>query len=320
VVYVSAWLKCYYPAAFAAALINSQPMGFYAPAQLVRDAREHGVEVRGVDINSSDYDCTLEPMAHTAAIDRSGGTRLDSQLALRLGLRMIRGLPVAAAETIVAARAAGPFRTLNDLARRTRLGRNVLVRLAKADALGSLRVNRRTGLWQALARPRQQTPLPLFDSLPDELAPSDVQTRLPRLSDFDEVLADYRTAGLSLRAHPISFFRTQLERLGIVRAEELPRRTPGKVVAVAGVVLVRQRPSTASGITFMTIEDETGVSNLVVRPAIWRRFRSAAANSAALVARGVLEREGEVIHILVHRIEDMTELTGRLDNRSRDFQ
>ncbi|MBI2825754.1 MAG: error-prone DNA polymerase [Planctomycetia bacterium] len=304
-VYVSAWLKRYHPAAFAAALLNSQPMGFYAPAQLVRDAREHGVRVLPADVNESQWDCTLEP---------SKGT-----LALRLGLRQLAGLPTAAVEKIVAARRAGPFRSLADLARRAGLGRPLLVRLAKADALRSLALDRRGGLWQALAHEQSARALPLFDRAKSD-EDQEPEAPLAALSDYEEVLADYRTAGLSLRAHPLSFFREMLTGLRVLRARELPHVRSGRQVRVAGLVLVRQRPGTASGITFVTLEDETGVANLIVRPAIWQRYRRAAKGAAALVAHGKLERQGEVIHVLVNRLDDLVELSRRIGSQSRDFR
>ncbi|HEY4312467.1 MAG TPA: error-prone DNA polymerase [Pirellulales bacterium] len=302
-VYVSAWLKHYYPAAFAAALVNSQPMGFYAPAQLVRDAREHGVKVLPVDVNLSEWDCTLEE---------------GPEFALRLGLRLLLGLPAGVAERISTARGAGSFRSLDDLARRARLGRPLLVRLVKADAVRSLDLDRRTGLWQALAAGEQARALPLFDPLP-EAAEQESAALLPALTTYEEVLADYQTAGLSLRAHPMSFLRATLTPLGVIRANELSAARHGRQVRVAGLVLVRQRPGTASGITFVTLEDETGVANLVIRPDIWQRFRPAAKNAVALLAQGRLERQGEVIHILANRLIDVHEISARMDSHSRDF-
>jgi error-prone DNA polymerase len=303
-VYVSAWLKHYYPDAFAAALLNSQPMGFYAPAQLVRDAREHGVEARPVDVNESEWDCTLE--------------ELGDGCALRLGFRQLRGLPKKEAAAIVEARRAGPFCSVEDFARRTGLGRATIMRLAKADAFNSLQLDRRGALWQALGQHRDR-PLPLFDRLPAaevEAWPSE----LPALAPFEEVVADYRAAGLSLKGHPMAFLRPRLVELRVTPAASLARTQSGSWVRVAGLVLVRQRPGTASGITFVTLEDETGVANLIVRPDVWERYRRAASTSTAIVAHGRLERHGQVIHVLTSKLEDLAPVTQRLTTQSRDFR
>jgi error-prone DNA polymerase len=296
-VYVSAWLKHYYPAAFAAALINSQPMGFYAPAQLVRDARAHDVEVLPVDVNYSDWDCTLE------------------LIFLRLGFRMIRGLSEEAAKKIMAARTE-PFHSVADLTARTGLGRAVIKRLAEADAFGSLRLNRRAALWQALDQTPSVEDLPLFDSL--ETADSTVPV-LPALTAQQEVYADYRTAGLSLRRHPMSFFREQLQAMNVLPATELVRQRHGRSVRVAGLVLMRQRPGTAKGITFVTLEDETGTANLIIHANTWKKYEIPARRASALVAEGRLERKDEVVHILVRRLEDLKSHVEQLHHRSRDF-
>jgi error-prone DNA polymerase len=298
-VYVSSWLKHYYPAAFTAALINSQPMGFYAPAQLIRDAREHGIEVRPIDVNASGWDCSLENGA------------------LRLGMRLVSGLSEAHARTIERSRERGAFGGWDDFARRTRLSRSVVARLAAADAFGSLLLDRRGALWQALAEekaPRQQ---PLFASL----APQDEPlAALPRLPMREEVVADYRASGLSLKAHPISFVREKLDRMGILPCERLATHPANRHVRVAGIVLMRQRPSTAKGITFVTLEDETGAANLIVRQDVWQRFYRAARTAAALVAHGRLQRQGRVIYVLVTKLEDLSEMTRGLESQSRDFR
>jgi error-prone DNA polymerase len=297
-VYVSSWLKCYYPAAFTAALINSQPMGFYAPAQLVRNAREHGVEVRGVDVGASRWDCTLEDGA------------------LRLGLRLVKGLSESQARRIEAVRAQGPFQSWDDFARRTRLNQAVMSRLAGADAFASLALDRRGALWQALGEESTPRVLPLLDALvPDDEPPAP----LPRLSPQDEVVADYRTAGLSLKAHPMQFQRRRLEALGIVPAARLATHPANRHVRTAGIVLVRQRPSTAKGITFVTLEDETGTSNLIVRQDVWQKFYRPARTAAALIAEGRLQRQGRVIHVLVTKLEDLSETLRGLSSQSRDF-
>jgi len=305
-VYVSAWLKYHHLAAFTAALLNSQPMGFYGPAQLVRNAREHGVEVRGVDVAASDWDCTLEPAARDE--------HTTQPHALRLGLRMLDGLAESEAARIVAARAAGPFRSTADLARRAALGRTTLARLAKAGALGSLAADSRQALWNALAQDRHE--LPLFDK---QEAPDEPEPGLPQPSEAEAVLADYRAMGLSLRAHPLSFLRTELDKRGVVPAVELATAPRGEPVRVAGLVLVRQRPSTAKGVTFVTLEDETGVANLIIRPAVWRRCRRAALRAVLLLAHGRLQREQDVIHVLVTRLEDLSDHVSPLGPQSRDF-
>lgn len=304
-VYVSAWLKCHHPAVFAAAVINSQPMGFYAPAQLVRDAREHGVEVRGVDANYSRWDCTLESQA------------TGTSPALRLGFRMLAGMRKVDAETIERERAREPYRSIEDFTVRTGLPRTVIVRLSDADAFGSLRLDRRGALWNALAQERAPQPMPLFDDLPGE---DDHQEALPRLDAEAEVHADYRATGLSLRAHPISFYRDQLRVLRVATSRELATRPSGRPVRVAGLVLLRQRPSTAKGITFVTLEDETGTANLVIRPPIWERYYRVAKTSAAMIAHGKLERKHGVIHVVVNKLEDLQGRIREMSSRSRDFR
>jgi error-prone DNA polymerase len=312
-VYVSAWLKHYYPAAFAAALLNSQPMGFYAPAQLVRDARDHGVEVRHVDVNHSNWDCTLEGR-HTSV---SSVVNTKPALALRLGLRMVSGLPEKSAAAIECARAAGLFRSLRDFTRRTRLTRGVLTRLSRADAFGSLGSDRRGALWDTLAQSNTAERQPLLENLTDD----DPQpSGLEPLALPDQVAADYRTIGLSLRAHPMSFRRAELDRLGVLPAEKLLALADGKPVTVAGLVLLRQRPGTAKGITFVTLEDETGTVNLVVHQKTWDRFHRVTRHSPVWLARGRLERQGLVIHVVVQHLDDLSRRLGELRLRSRDFR
>jgi len=334
-VYVSAWLKCHYPAAFCAAILNSQPMGFYAPAQLVADAGRHGVEVRPVDVNFSRWECTLE----VSPASPSGACSVPRRCpppAVRLGFLMVRGMSSAHAEKIETARAGRPFRSVEEFVRRTGLSRAVTMRLAKAGAFGSLGLARRDALWDALAQDRKE--LPLFDGLQTQNGPGKQTLRstaqelghpagdslgvpapLPPMSPAEEVLADYRTLGLSLQAHPMQFLREGLARLGAVPAQQLKALPDGKPVCVAGIVLVRQRPSTAKGITFVTLEDETGMANLIVRPAIWSRFRQAALTATALLAHGRLERQHEVIHLLATRLEDLSHYLAELAPQSRDF-
>ena len=310
--WVSAWLKHYYPAAFTAALLNSQPMGFYAPAQLVRDARDHGVEVRPVDVNFSDWDCTLEPASAGPGPTRHEAAR-GLGPALRLGFRLVSGLARRHVEGIIAARGVGEFRTFDDFTRRTRFSNSVLTTLTRADVFGSNDLRRRPALWAAL--PLQKT-LPLFGAIDSK----DEAPRLPAMTAHEEVLADYRSSGLSLKGHPMSVLRPELDRRGVVPADQLVRMPADRKLRVAGLVLLRQRPSTARGITFVTLEDESGIANLVVRPDVWERFRNVARGSNAVLARGMLQREGDVIHVVVDRLDDLSELLPSVHLRSRDFR
>ena len=303
-VYVSAWLKCHHPAIFAAGLLNSQPMGFYAPAQLVRNAREHGAEVRPVDVNHSHWDCTIET-------DAAGSE--PRSFSLRLGLRMVSGFSERHAASIERARQRGPFRSLDDFSCRTRLPRAAIVKLARADVFESLRLDRRAALWRSLD---QEPELPLFAGREEEEAPIE----LPSMAPGEEVIADYRTIGLSLRAHPMSFVRADLERRNVTPAERLERLPDGLSVCVAGLVLLRQQPSTAKGIRFVTLEDETGVANLVIRPHTWERYHHLARSAVAYLAHGKLESRHGVIHLLTHRIEDLSALLHNLRQPSRDFR
>ncbi|HEX4146788.1 MAG TPA: error-prone DNA polymerase [Pirellulales bacterium] len=362
-VYASAWLKHHYPAAFAASLLNSQPMGFYAPAQLVRSASEHGVEVRPIDVAASRWDCTLEERASlpengtgseqsVGNPDKAGHREVPVPIfsqapvsppvsvgrwALRLGLRLISGLSADHAQTIERVRQQGKFRSLDDFSRRTRLGPAVLRRLAAADALASLGHDRRGTLWEVLGQGDVRENLPLFADAPLIDAPvlgvpaADVSVidlpdepigsfPLPPLGLHEEVVADYQTIGLSLRAHPLRFEREKLARLGVVPAARLATLADRSSVRVAGLVLVRQRPATASGITFVTLEDETGTANLIVRPDVWRRFFEAACRATILVAHGRLQRQGEIVHVLVARLEDFSPTGGDIASQSRDFR
>jgi error-prone DNA polymerase len=320
-VYVSAWLKCHYPAAFAAALINSQPMGFYAPAQLVADAKKHGVEVRPVDVNFSDWDCTLETgvRGQGSGVSEDGGFSFLTPdpwpltPVLRLGFRLIHGLARKHVDRIVEARRDGPFQTFSEFVHRTGLRAAALKRLSQADAFGSLRMDRGATLWQSLP---ERGPLTSFDPLDGEEAPAS----LPPLTPLEEVLADYRSAGLTLRQHPVSFLRALLDSLGVAPAERLFTLPNDRRLKVAGIVLLRQRPSTANGITFVTLEDETGTVNLIVHRAVWERYRRIARSAVAMIAHGWLQRESEVIHVLVTRLEDLSERFAELVIKSRDFR
>jgi len=328
-VYASAWLKCHYPAAFTAAVLNSQPMGFYAPAQLIRDARQHGIEVRPADVHASDWDCTLEgegtgpffgqpafPCKSVPTENMYLSPWNQGVLALRLGLRLLSGLSPSTARVIEHAQAEGRFTSVADFARRTGLGRGVIQRLAKADAFASLALDRRSSLWDSLAQDERVGSRPLLDALVDDEAPSP----LPAMSLQEEVYADYRTVGLSLRAHPISFFRQQLRALRVTPAGELSRLRNGRPVRVAGLVLLRQRPSTAKGITFVTLEDETGLANLVVHQRTWERFHAVTRHAAAWLASGRLEIKDSIVHVIVGRLEDLSGQLRDVHIKSRDFR
>ena len=334
-VYVSAWLKRHYPAAFTASILNSQPMGFYAPAQLISDVRQHGVQVLPVDVNHSDWDCTLEPnesplakqpIEHaqqalngddSAAAQRSADHPPSvKDYSLRLGMRMISGLPIAHAESILEARRKGLFSSIADLTRRARLGQKVITQLSAADAFHSMNQDRRTALWQALAQEQKPMHQPLFDTLDCD---DDEISTLPPLSDEQQVLEDYRTVGLSLKAHPLTFHRDQLDQWRITPASQLQRHADNRHTRVAGIVTLRQRPATAKGITFVTLEDETGTANLVVKPSIWERYYKIARQSPAWIAHGKLENRKGVIHVVVNRIEDLSERLGDHNIKSRDF-
>ncbi|MCO6436053.1 MAG: hypothetical protein J5J06_03095 [Phycisphaerae bacterium] len=397
-VYASAWIKCYYPEVFAAALLNSQPLGFYAPAQIVRDAQEHGVVVRGVDANYSEWDCTLEeegtearrhegteqtrgngqqatgnrkkeatkPRSHEATEPRRGkrgngqratgnrkkeatkprshgatkGWRGEAKKArrheategrkeesteggdgpaLRLGLRMVDGLRRRDADAIVeAVRRFGPFASVFDLWRASEVSASTLHVLATADAFRSMGLDRQHALWEV--RALKGRALPLFDGIPES---RDGGVRLPAVPPADDVTRDYCSVGLSLKAHPVSFLRERLSGLRVITAAEAKdeRASPfGRRAAVGGVVLFRQRPGTAKGVMFMTIEDETARLDLIVRPEVYERFRDAAVYARLVIARGRIERRGSVVHLLVAGFENIEDWVADLPRRSRDFR
>jgi error-prone DNA polymerase len=323
-VYVSAWLKCHYPAAFAAALLNSQPMGFYAPAQIVRDAGEHGVVVRPVEINASQWDCTLEPCAESA-----------NGVALRLGLREVKGLQEAEAARLTAARGAG-YASIAELKARAGLGRATLEALARADAYRSLAQDRRQSFWSVRALPAD-APLPLFahaaacvtsppagEGAPgaligDHAASAEAQVALPRATLGEEIIDDYASLRLSLRAHPLALLRPALAARGIVPCAALGALPAGRRTTVAGLVLVRQRPGTAKGVIFATLEDETGIANLVIWGQVFERFRRTVLNARLMACRGRVQREGLVIHLVAERLSDRSaelDRLGALDARA----
>jgi error-prone DNA polymerase len=236
---------------------------------------------------------------------------------LRLGMRLIRGFSERDAIAIVEARKHAPFTSIADFTSRTGLGKAAIKRLADADAFGSLELNRRAALWQALDQPAKSEDLPLFAAL--EAADSAIPA-LAQLTPQQEVYADYHTAGLSLRKHPMAFFREQLERMKVTRAADLVRQPHGRSVRVAGLVLMRQRPGTAKGITFVTLEDETGAANLIIHLDTWKKYELPARRASALIVEGRLERKDQVVHILVRRLADLNEQVKDLHHRSRDFR
>ena len=300
-VYASAWLKCHYPAVFACALLNSQPMGFYAPAQIVRDARAHGVEVRPVDVNASEWDSTLEPAA-------GGGGRL----ALRLGFRLAKGLGEEVARRVVAARGNG-YREVADVLRRAGLGERAMAALAAADAFGSLDLGRREGWW-AVER-LKGPPLPLFAAAGEPASGPDPPVALPPAAPGEEIAADYRSVGLSLRGHPVALLR-EVVGAGITWSGTLGSVRSGRWVAVAGVVLARQRPRTAKGVVFLTLEDMQGAVNVVVWERVFRRFRFEVQDARLMRVEGRVESSESVVHVIAERIVDLSEWLGRLADGS----
>ncbi|HZB69492.1 MAG TPA: OB-fold nucleic acid binding domain-containing protein, partial [Sphingomicrobium sp.] len=287
-VYVSSWIRWRYPAAFAAALLNSQPMGFYAPAQIVRDAREHGVEVRGVDVNHSDWDCMLENGA------------------LRLGLRMIEGLRIADAERLVAARGARPYASVEDLRTRGHVPVHAIERLAAADSFRSMKLDRRAALWDSRAL-KAAPDLPLFAAADarDEGAEAE-PAQLPAMPLSEHVVNDYQTVRLSLKAHPMRFLREHYAGRGFVTASDLETLRDGKRLSIAGLVLIRQRPGSAKGVVFITIEDETGIANLIVWPDVFAKQRKIVMGARLMAVQGVVQRDEDVIHVIARRLEDDT--------------
>jgi error-prone DNA polymerase len=315
-VYASAWIKCRYPDVFAAALLNSQPMGFYAPAQIVRDAQEHGVEVRPVDVNFSDWDCTLEPgpKARDRLHPRHAEMRDDirTERALRLGLREIGGLSEDHGRKIAEMRGEG-FDSVRDLWLRTRLPPAALERLAAADAFRSLGLDRREVLWavRALQRTGDKDDLPLLARVAMQEIEHDAA--LPPMRIGEHVVEDYRHLHLSLKAHPVSFLRADLDRRGIIRHEHLNALRSGAVVTVAGLVLVRQRPGDAKAI-FMTLEDETGVANAIVWLRTFEAYRPVVLGARLASVTGKLQNESGVIHVIADRLDDLTPLLRRLSD------
>jgi error-prone DNA polymerase len=294
-VYVSSWLKWRYPGAFACALLNSQPMGFYAPAQIVRDAREHGVAVREVDVNHSEWDCTLEDGA------------------LRLGLRQIDGLPREAADRLVSRR---PYRTVEELRSRGGVPVHAIRRLAAADAFRSMELDRRAALWDSSAL-KQAPDLPLFTyaKVGDEGTETD-PAQLPAMPLAEHVVNDYQTIRLSLKAHPMRFLRGHYDDRKFITADRLAAIRDGKRLSIAGLVLIRQRPGSAKGVVFITIEDETGIANLVIWPDVFEKQRKIVMGARLMAVHGIVQRDpdSDVIHVVARRLEDDSQMLRHLSD------
>lgn len=318
-VYVSSWLKCHYPAVFACGLLNSQPMGFYAPAQIVRDAREHGVTVHPVDVNFSYWDSTLE-------LAEQGGQ------ALRLGLRQVDGLKELEAEKIMRARGVGsepiraakkkvplsePFVDVQEVHERSGVEVATLERLAEADAFRSLGLDRRQALWQVRALARSQ-PMPLFVWAEAREQGQEPAVNLPHMALSEHVVNDYQSLRLSLKAHPMSFLRARFDGEGVVSCDALRTMCDGMRLAIAGVVLVRQRPGSAKGVVFMTMEDESGVANAVVWPNVLERFRKVVMGARLIQIRGRIQRHDDIIHVVAERLEDRSQWLMLLNASAQD--
>ena len=297
-VYISAWIKWRYPDVFACALLNSQPMGFYAPAQIIRDAQLHGVEIRPVDINYSQWDCTLEPPAD------SGEKR-----ALRLGLRQIKGLQEAAMNELVEQRGAFYVRPL-DLVRRAGLGRGALEMLARGDAFRSIGLDRRAALWAV--KGLEEAVLPLFAGLDGPLA-EEPAVALPDMPIGEHVAEDYGSTGLSLKSHPVALLRRRLAAQGVQPCRALEATRDGRRIMVSGLVITRQRPGTASGVVFLTLEDETGIANVIVWARIFEQFRRIVMTGRLVAVRGLVQKEGLVIHVVAEELLDFSAELDRLD-------
>ena len=314
-VYVSAWLKCHEPAAFYCGLLNSLPMGFYSPSQLIQDARRHAIEVRDIDVGISVWNHTLEVPADTSS----------EQPALRLGLRMVKGLNEETALKITEARLHGPFVSVEDLARRAQLNDQIMRFLARAGALSHLSGHRHQAHWQVAGVER---PIPLLEKPPGEKAQVAEQashyTHMPEPSAKEDLMDDYRYTGLTLGPHPMQLLRKHRTFAGYRTAAELSTYRQGQIIRVAGLVTGRQRPGTATGVVFLTLEDESGNINVVVWSSVLERFRAALLQGQLLKIKGIVEREGTVIHVVAGHVEDATDLLRDMANealpfKSRDF-
>ncbi|MES1925146.1 error-prone DNA polymerase [Salinisphaera sp. T31B1] len=304
-VYVSSYLKCHEPAAFAAALLNSQPMGFYAPAQIVADVRRHDVIVRGVDVRHSSWECTLEDGPGQPASARRPP-------ALRLGLCLVKGLAPAAGQRLVAARQRRGFDSVADLVTRAALDRRARDALARADALQGLAGHRHAAQWQIAAAN-------VHDDLFADLPAPETPTKLPAPREAADIVADYAATGLTLRRHPMALLRSRLDATGVLDAARFGERPNGQAVHVAGIVTMRQRPGSAKGTTFITLEDETGHVNVIVHRGLLDRYRIAVLSARLLRVLGTMQRAGPVTHCVARHLVDDSRLLGALDTRSRDF-
>jgi error-prone DNA polymerase len=305
ITYASCYLKCHFPDVFCAALLNSQPMGFYAPAQIVSDAKAHGVEVRPVCVNASRWDCTLEPVADTG------------RHAVRLGMRMVKGLSSRDAARIIIARAESPFTSAEDIWRRSGAATEALVQLAEADALKpSIGLERRQALWAV--KGLKDDPLPLFAAAAEreeKTVPEAIEPDVPLapMPDGRQVVEDYGHIGMTLRAHPLTFLREDLRRRNVVTCQSAATQQDGKWLWVAGLVLVRQKPGSAKGVMFATIEDETGVVNVVIWPSLFERQRRIAMSASLMAVNGKIQREGDVVHLVAQRLFDFTDDLAKLN-------
>ncbi|MBB3660522.1 DNA-directed DNA polymerase III PolC [Rhizobium sp. BK650] len=323
-VYASSWLKAYYPDVFCAAMLNSQPMGFYAPAQLVRDAREHGVKILPADINYSDWECTLEEAVFDrASVDfRHSEMRevIKSRHAVRLGLLQIKGVSDDDMKKLVENRREG-YHSVRDLWLRSGLQKSVIERLADADAFQSIGLSRRQALWavRALDVKSAAEELPLFETVRHIDLQPEPAAKLPEMLPGEQVIEDYRYLSLSLKGHPVSFLREELGRAGVTRNVDLLRVANGRRVIIAGLVLVRQQPGSANGVIFMTLEDETGVANAIVWKKIFEKYRAVVMGARLVKIYGKLQSQSGVIHTVVEHIDDVTPLLGILQREAKRF-
>jgi len=306
-VYVSSWLKCHHPEVFAAALINSQPMGFYSPRSIIGDARRHGVDVRSIDVRWSDWDCTLELPARPGPAPFRPDT---PERALRLGMRLVKGLREEHIESLVEARSERAFSDIGDLFRRTCLERREVVLLARAGALDAFADDRRQAVWAA----EGLVDLPLFRGLLRQ----EPTAGLPRPGPVDELREDFRVVGLSVRHDPTGLVREDLERSGVLSAAVVLQKPAHAIIDAAGIVSNRQRPGTASGVVFMTLEDETGMLNLVVKPKLFDRQRALILSENMLRVRARVQRDGDSVSLLCLRFSKLS-LVPKVKTRSRDF-
>ena len=308
--YASAWMKCHHPDVFCASLLNAQPMGFYAPAQVVRDAREHRVLVRPVCVNASRWDCTLERRG-------DGGPGY----AVRLGLRMVKGLANEHGAQLVAHRGDAAYASVEEVWRRAGVPAAMLERLAEADAFQVLGLDRRAALWAV--RGLADTVLPLFAAANGQGRPSpelvEPSVALRPMKEGREVVEDYRSVGLSLGQHPVAFLRTELRSRGMVTCDDVRRGRDGRRVVVPGIVLVRQKPGSAKGVMFITIEDETGVANLVLWASKFEAQRRLVLSAGMIACHGRMQREGEVVHVVTDHLEDLSDLLRSVGERNEVF-